>query len=93
MLEDIPILHNTLSPYGDKSLSSMELKKMELLKEKSSREEQVKRYAVRITALWEQLNISEQEREEFFSKNTGLGPEVMIAVSDFTFYYIYALYI
>ncbi len=33
-----------------------------------------------ISSLWTQLNICEVEQEEFFNRNTGLGPSVLEAV-------------
>ncbi len=64
----------------------LEKKREELLEEKHAREEQVRKYAVRITALWDRLKISQEERTKFFSNNTGLGPAVLQAVCSFFIY-------
>lgn len=61
----------------------MENLKQKLLMEKQYREEEIKRYAIEITCLWDKLKISQEERDNFFRINTGLGPQVVKAVKFF----------
>jgi len=53
--------------------------KESLLKEKKKREDTIKEYAIKITGLWNRLEVSEEERVAFFDLNTGLSLDVLKA--------------
>ncbi len=65
---------------SDSVITAMEAKRAALLNEKEERCEELKVFAYKITALWDKLKVSPQEREYFFSINTGLGYSVLEAV-------------
>lgn len=83
-LDHILVNYNDLRQYlkcSDDTLSLLYQRKQSLTQEKEIRQEKVKQYAIKITALWERLQISDEERSSFFINNTGLGPHVLIAVN------------
>eukprot|EP01133_Synstelium_polycarpum_P001367 gene1367-1570_t len=56
------------------------LEKLETIKREN--EALVSSYAQRITALWDKLDVPEDERESFFSKTSGLGNDVVEACQE-----------
>jgi hypothetical protein len=62
------------------TISLLEEKKVKLIEEKHFRENEIKKHAKQISALWAQLNVKEAQQEEFFNQHTGLGPNVLDAV-------------
>ncbi len=68
---------------SDSVITAMEAKRAALLNEKEERCEELKVFAYKITALWDKLKVSPQEREYFFSINTGLGYSVLEAVIEY----------
>jgi hypothetical protein len=53
-------------------LSALEAKREE-------REERVRAFAFDITALWDRLGVSDEERDDFYEQHQGLGPDVLEA--------------
>ena len=51
----------------------LDTKKNDLIAEKIRRAEKLRSFALRITKLWDRLEISETERKAFFGQNRGLG--------------------
>ena len=60
------------------TLTELEFKKLELITEKSRRAEKLRDYALRITKLWDRLEISDHERKTFFGQNRGLGEATLL---------------
>jgi hypothetical protein len=82
-LDHILVNYNDLRQYlkcSDETLNLLYQRKQTLSQEKETRQEKVKQLAIKITALWERLQISQEERSAFFANNTGLGPHVLSAV-------------
>ena len=66
---------------SDKTILLLEQRKRELENEKETRQEKVREYAFKITTLWDRLQISADERNNFFANNTGLGMHVLQSVN------------
>jgi len=76
-LEQEILAKNTL--YTNEVINALQRMREELIREKEERERQVKAFALKISALWDLLHISEDEKRMFFSRNTGLGLPVIHA--------------
>jgi protein regulator of cytokinesis 1 len=68
--------------FGSRVIEQLEEKAESLQRKQNEREEQVKEYAKQITALWERLGISQEERDSFFECHQGLGPAVITACAE-----------
>jgi hypothetical protein len=63
------------------TITAMTLKLKELEDRRSERTDVLKTFAIQIMSLWEMLNISTEEQEQFFQVNSGIGSKVVKAVS------------
>jgi protein regulator of cytokinesis 1 len=63
------------------TIDMLEQKKSSLIQVRNQREEQVRQYGIHIINLWDQLQIPQDKRSEFFAKAKNLSIEVISAVS------------